>query len=75
MTVLVTGGAGYIGSHTVHELVDAGERVPSDNLSTGFASAWTPEFDNLDAIVRHALAWERRLMAQDERSDRQAISA
>ncbi len=40
MTVLVTGGAGYIGSHTVHELVDAGERVVVlDNLSTGFASA------------------------------------
>ena len=38
MTVLVTGGAGYIGSHTVHELVDAGERVVVlDNLSTGFA--------------------------------------
>ena len=27
MTVLVTGGAGYIGSHTVHALVDAGESV------------------------------------------------
>jgi len=40
MTVLVTGGAGYIGSHTVHDLVDAGERVVVlDNLSTGFASA------------------------------------
>ena len=40
MTVLVTGGAGYIGSHTVHALVDAGERtVVLDNLSTGFASA------------------------------------
>ena len=40
MTVLVTGGAGYIGSHTVHELVDAGERVVVlDNLSTGFLSA------------------------------------
>ena len=26
MTVLVTGGAGYIGSHTVHALVDAGEQ-------------------------------------------------
>ena len=37
MTVLVTGGAGYIGSHMVLELVDAGERViVLDNLSTGF---------------------------------------
>jgi UDP-glucose 4-epimerase len=37
MTVLVTGGAGYIGSHMVHELVDSGERVVVlDNLSTGF---------------------------------------
>ncbi len=37
MTVLVTGGAGYIGSHMVLELLDAGERVVVlDNLSTGF---------------------------------------
>ncbi|MGA7804292.1 UDP-glucose 4-epimerase GalE [Bradyrhizobium sp.] len=39
MTVLVTGGAGYIGSHMVHALVDASERVVViDNLSTGFAA-------------------------------------
>lgn len=37
MTILVTGGCGYIGSHMVHELTDAGERViVLDNLSTGF---------------------------------------
>ena len=37
MSILVTGGAGYIGSHMVHELADAGERVVVlDNLSTGF---------------------------------------
>jgi UDP-glucose 4-epimerase len=37
MAVLVTGGAGYIGSHMVHALVDAGERVVVlDNMSTGF---------------------------------------
>jgi UDP-glucose 4-epimerase len=37
MSILATGGAGYIGSHTVHELADAGERVVVlDNLSTGF---------------------------------------
>jgi UDP-glucose 4-epimerase len=36
MTVLVTGGAGYIGSHMALELLDAGERVVVlDNLSTG----------------------------------------
>jgi UDP-glucose 4-epimerase len=40
MTVLVTGGAGYIGSHMVHELADRGERaVVVDNLSTGFSWA------------------------------------
>ena len=37
MAILVTGGAGYIGSHMVYELADAGERVVVlDNLSTGF---------------------------------------
>ncbi len=43
MTVLVTGGAGYIGSHMVHALVEAGENVVViDNLSTGF-STYLPE--------------------------------
>ena len=37
MAVLVTGGAGYIGSHMVLRLADAGEAVVVlDNLSTGF---------------------------------------
>jgi UDP-glucose 4-epimerase len=36
MAVLITGGAGYIGSHMAHALVDRGERpVVLDNLSTG----------------------------------------
>ena len=37
MRILVLGGAGYIGSHTVYELVDAGyEVIVVDNLLTGF---------------------------------------
>jgi UDP-glucose 4-epimerase len=43
MAVLVTGGAGYIGSHMVLALADAGEdTVVIDNLSTGFAWAVSP---------------------------------
>jgi UDP-glucose 4-epimerase len=43
MTVLVTGGAGYIGSHTVLALAEAGENVVViDDLSTGF-STYLPE--------------------------------
>jgi UDP-glucose 4-epimerase len=39
-SVLVTGGAGYIGSHTVLQLVARGERVVVlDDLSTGFRQA------------------------------------
>jgi UDP-glucose 4-epimerase len=39
-TILVTGGAGYIGSHVVRQLGEAGERVVVlDNLCTGFESA------------------------------------
>jgi UDP-glucose 4-epimerase len=44
MAVLVTGGAGYIGSHMVLELLDAHEKVVVlDNLSTGFWWAIPPE--------------------------------
>ena len=44
MTVLVTGGAGYIGSHMVLALTDAGEDVVVlDNLSTGYWWAVAPK--------------------------------
>jgi len=40
--ILVTGGAGYIGSHVVRQLGNAGENVITlDNLSTGFEAAVT----------------------------------
>ncbi|MGH8249901.1 MAG: UDP-glucose 4-epimerase GalE [Steroidobacteraceae bacterium] len=39
-TILVTGGAGYIGSHVARQLAERGERlVTLDNLSTGYRSA------------------------------------
>ena len=39
-SILVTGGAGYIGSHVVRQLVERGDRVVVlDNLSTGYRSA------------------------------------
>ncbi|MBN9448937.1 MAG: UDP-glucose 4-epimerase GalE, partial [Bosea sp.] len=44
MAILVSGGAGYIGSHMVLELLDRGEKVVVlDDLSTGFWWAVPPE--------------------------------
>jgi UDP-glucose 4-epimerase len=44
MTILVTGGAGYIGSHMVWNLIDKGESViVADRLSTGFDWAVAPD--------------------------------
>lgn len=60
MKVLVTGGAGYIGSHVVKQLGAAGhDIVVYDNLSTGYSWAVTAgelvvgdvaDFDKLDAL-------------------------
>ena len=44
MAILVLGGAGYIGSHTVYELIDAGKDVVIvDNLETGHIEAVHPK--------------------------------
>ncbi len=44
MVVLVLGGAGYIGSHTVYELIERGEDVVIvDNLETGYIEAVHPK--------------------------------
>ena len=44
MSVLVLGGAGYIGSHAVYQLIDQDEKVVViDNLQTGHKKAVHPE--------------------------------
>ena len=58
MSILVLGGAGYIGSHTVRQLIDAGrDVVVADNLATGFTAAVHPQarFYQLDIRDRQAL--------------------
>ncbi|OUN06549.1 UDP-glucose 4-epimerase GalE [Flavonifractor sp. An92] len=58
MAILVLGGAGYIGSHTVYELIEAGrDVVVADNLFTGFKAAVHPKarFYQLDIRDRGAL--------------------
>lgn len=53
MAVLVLGGAGYIGSHTVYELVDKGEDVVIvDNLQSGHKGAIHPKAAFLRGDVR-----------------------
>lgn len=53
MSILVLGGAGYIGSHTVYELIDAGEDIViADNLLTGYAEAVHPKARFYEGDVR-----------------------
>jgi UDP-glucose 4-epimerase len=60
MTVLVTGGAGFIGSHMVLALNDAGEDVVViDNLSTGFCWAVAPAAKLIEADIGDEAALDR----------------
>ena len=86
MSVLVTGGAGYIGGHMTLGLVDAGETVVViDNLSTGFAWAVQEpaklvvgDFGDSELVARlieeHRGRRDRPFRRQDRRSrNRSAI--
>jgi UDP-glucose 4-epimerase len=65
-----------------HDLpVRMAPRRPGDPASIVAAASrirellrWTPEFDDLDTIVAHALAWERRLRTSSKPAAREAIS-
>ncbi len=60
MSILVLGGAGYIGSHTVQALVEAGRDVAvADNLSTGFKKSVSPEARFYEADIRSRAELER----------------
>ena len=59
MAILVLGGAGYIGSHTVYELIDAGrDVVVADNLQTGFRAAVHPKARFYQADIRDRAAMD-----------------
>ncbi len=54
MAILVLGGAGYIGSHTVYELIDRGEDVViADNLETGHIEAVHPKAKFYQGDIRN----------------------
>ena len=65
-TVLVTGGAGYIGSHAVLALRDAGwPVVVVDNLTTGFRFAIPADVPLVEADIADQTAVEAAMRAHD----------
>jgi len=71
MRVLVTGGAGYIGSHTLVELLaDGHEALVVDNLSNGFQEALNrakqlsnKDFDFIDCDIRDTASMDKAFAA------------
>lgn len=60
MSILVCGGAGYIGSHAVHQLIGKGEEVVIvDNLQTGHLDAIHPKAKFYEGDIRDANVLDR----------------
>ena len=60
MAILVCGGAGYIGSHAVHALIEKGEQVVVvDNLQTGHRDALNPKAKFYEGDIRDASVLDR----------------
>ena len=63
MAILVCGGAGYIGSHAVHALVEKGEDVVIvDNLQTGHRGALNPAAKFYEGDIRDTSVLDRIFM-------------
>ena len=63
MAILVCGGAGYIGSHAVHALVEKGEEVVIvDNLQTGHRGALNPAAKFYEGDIRDTSVLDRIFM-------------
>lgn len=66
MKILVTGGAGYIGSHTVVELINAGyEPIIVDNFSNSFPEV----IPNIEKILDRKVTWYKT-----DCNDKQALA-
>jgi UDP-glucose 4-epimerase len=66
MAVLVTGGAGYIGSHMVLSLTDSGQEVVVlDNLSTGFQWAIAPQAKLIEGDIGDEALVEKIIKAHN----------
>lgn len=64
MNILVTGGAGYIGSHVVEELQKSGfTPIVYDNLSTGHATAVPEDVQLVEGDI-HDVTFTRHIMEQ-----------
>jgi UDP-glucose 4-epimerase len=70
-TILVVGGAGYIGSHMVLDLLQAGWRagdpafLVADSGKIRNELGWQPRHEKLETIIETAWAWHRKEAARN----------